>query len=345
MRIAVDAMGSDRAPIPEVAGAVKATAADKAGALEVLLVGDQDRLQRALEIHPKHRRITVVHASEAITMEDQPALAVRRKKDSSLLVAMRLVRDGQADAVVSAGNTGAVMMAARGVLGPIAGVSRSGICQILPTITKKPTVLIDVGANVDCSARQLCEFAEMGMVYARRVLNVREPRVGLLNIGEEQIKGTGVIKTVHQTLTAAKHINFIGNVEPRAVFSGEADVVVCDGFVGNMVLKTSEAVGDLLRMLAVKELKSGWLSKLGALLSYGAFRRLKQTVDPNEYPGAPLLGVNGTVLILHGGSTSQGLANAMRGAGRAVLSELNDHIRAGIEELRRTEAQVSAATS
>ncbi|MDQ1257245.1 MAG: Phosphate acyltransferase, partial [Candidatus Hydrogenedentes bacterium] len=287
MRIAIDAMGSDRAPVSEVHGAVVAA---KSLGVDVLLVGDENELKPALGSYRNPRRITVVHASEVIGMQDAPVSAVRTKKDSSLMVALRLVKSGEADAVVSAANTGAVMVGARVVLGPIRGVARSAICQTLPTV-KDPVLILDLGANVDCTARHLCEFAEMGMVYSKSVIGAKNPRVGLLNIGEEIAKGNEVAKAVHRSLSAAKHINFIGNVEPSAMIDGAADVVVCDGFVGNMVLKTSEAVARLLTSTLKRELKSSLLSRFGALLSMAAFKRLKKGFDPNEYTGAPLLGV------------------------------------------------------
>jgi phosphate acyltransferase len=337
LRIALDAMGSDRAPDPEVRGAVEAT---RNSDVEVVLVGDEARLSKALEAYPKRGKISIVHASQVIEMCDSPIQAVRQKKDSSLLVALRLVKEGAAAGAVSAGNTGAVMMASRTILMPIRGVSRSPICPMLPT-TQNPVVLLDMGANVDCSARHLCDFAEMGMVYSKVALGVDNPRVGLLNIGEEQLKGNELAKTVHRNLTAAEHINFIGNVEPKAMYLGVADVVVCDGFVGNLVLKTSEGAALLIRQLLRRELTSTWTSKLGALLSRGAYRRLKRTIDANEHMGAPLLGVNGTVIILHGACTSKGVANAITGAVRMVECDIVSHIRAGIEELRQAEATLT----
>ncbi|MBI5095776.1 MAG: phosphate acyltransferase PlsX [Candidatus Hydrogenedentes bacterium] len=333
MRIALDAMGSDNAPGPEVRGAVEASL--RSG-VEVILVGDQAVLEPALAAIPKRGKVSIVHASEVIRMTDSPVMAVRQKKDSSLLVALRLVKEGKADGVVSAGNTGAVMVAARTILGPIQGVARSAICQTLPT-TKDPVLILDLGANVDCSARHLCEFAEMGVIYSRYALGVQNPRVGLLNIGEEQLKGNELAKTVHRTLSAAKQINFVGNIEPKALFKGEVDVLVCDGFVGNLVLKTSEAVAGLVTTLVRRELRSSLLSKIGGLLSLGAYRRLKKTVDPNEYTGAPLLGVNGIVIILHGASNARGVANAIRGACIEVECELNEHIREAVHAMRRTE--------
>jgi len=332
MRIALDAMGSDRAPYVEVHGAVIASMAT---GVEVLLVGHSAELKPWLAAYRRPHRVSVVHASEAIGMDESPVKAVREKKDSSLVVATRLVKDGAADGVVSAGNTGAVMVAARTILRPIKGVTRCAICQAIPTI-KDPVLLLDLGANVDCSARHLCEFAEMGMVYSQRALGVRNPRVGLLNIGEEQVKGSEVLKLTHTSLEAVPHINFIGNVEPRALYTGVADVVVCDGLIGNLVLKTSEAVASLMSSAIKRELKSRLMSQLGALLCMGAFRRFKQSVDPNEHGGAPLLGVNGSVIIGHGASSAHGIANAIYAACRAIETGVNDHIREGMQLLRET---------
>lgn len=341
MRIALDALGSDRAPLPEVKGAVEASL--RAEDLQVVLVGDEDLLAKELAKHPSRPNISVRHASEAISMTDSPVQAVRQKKDSSLMVAMRMVKKGEADAVVSAGNTGAVQVAARIVLGPIRGVARSAICQQFPSLGANNVLLIDLGANVDCSARHLCEFAEMGMVYAERALGWKRPRVGLINIGEEQIKGNELSKSVHRHLRASEHINFIGNVEPMAIFKGDVDLAVCDGFIGNLVLKSSEAAAFFVRKGLEREMKRTWVSKLGALLCLGAFKRMKERVDPNDMPGAPLLGVNGTVIITHGSVKSDGIANAIEGARRAVETQINEYIRREIQHLRVTEASLSGA--
>lgn len=323
----------------EVHGAVVAC---KSTNVDILLVGDEAELKPVLAAYRHPARITTVHAPEAVSMEDTPAVAIRQKKNSSLLVGLRLVKSGEADAFVSAGNTGAVMIGARTVLGPIQGVARSAICQMLPT-TKQPVLVLDLGANVDCTARQLCEFAEMGMIYSKRVLGVEMPRVGLLNIGEEDAKGNEVAKAVHRNLSAFDHINFIGNVEPRAMYQGEADVVVCDGFVGNMMLKTTEATAYLVGALLRRELTASWLSRFGALFSLRALNRLKKDFDPNEYSGAPLLGVNGVVLILHGAAKARAIVNGIQGACRAVEARLNEHIEAGVRDLRRSEEIADAA--
>ena len=331
MRIVVDAMGSDNAPYPEVEGAVLASLQTD---IEVTLVGDKATLESELSKYPKHGKIDIVHAAERVMMDDSPMQAIRKKKESSLLIGLRLLKEGKANAFLSAGNTGAVMMGSRVILGPIKGVSRSAICQSLPTTDGGNVVLLDLGANVDCTAEQLCQFAEMGQVYAQLTLGIKEPRVGLINIGEEQAKGNDVAKTVHRNLTASEHIHFIGNVEPKGVFSGKADVVVCDGFTGNIILKTSEAVAGLMKHIIKEELMSSWLTKLGALLSKKAFLNVKKRSDPNEKIGALLLGVNGIVVILHGSCTSAGIKNALIGAKDEFELGLTQHLQQGIEELR-----------
>ncbi len=336
MRIVVDAMGADNAPHPEIEGAIEATRADTA--LDVILVGDEAILSAELNKR-KHPRISIVHAPERVEMTDKPVEAIKKKKESSLLVGMRIVKAGEADAFVSCGNTGAVMVGARVILMTVRGVARAALCQTLPTL-KHPCVVLDLGANVDCNARQLCEFAEMGSIYANRVLGIDQPRVGLLNIGEEQAKGNDLSRRVHQELTAAAHVNFIGNIEPKALYRGDADVVVSDGFVGNVVLKSSEGTAMLITELLKREAFSTLTSKIGALLMRGAFKRLRQQIDPNQSSGALLIGIRGLVYILHGASTSQGVANAIRGAALAAEKDINTHIRQGIEELRDVESKL-----
>jgi glycerol-3-phosphate acyltransferase PlsX len=331
MRVAVDAMGSDGAPDVEVQGAVEASLESDT---EVLLVGDESVLRPKLEAFPKRGNVRIVHASEAIRMHESPVQAIRTKRDASLLVALRLVKAGEAEAVVSAGNTGAVMVGARVILGPLRGVARSAVCQALPTETGR-VVVLDLGANVDCNVRHLCEFAEMGIAYSRYALGVENPRVALLNIGEEDVKGDKILKEVHQRLRSMPHVNFVGNVEPKAIYAGAADVVVCDGFVGNLFLKTSEAVAGLIARLVRQKLESSSMSKLGAVLARKSIMELKKMIDPNEMHGAPLLGVNGLVIIIHGASNARGVANAIHGARIAFENKLNQHIQENIEQFRR----------
>jgi len=333
MLIAVDAMGSDGAPDVEVEGAV---AASLDSDIEIALVGDEAVLNEKLAAYPKKGAIRVVHASEAIGMDESPGIAVRKKKDSSMLVAMRLVKREEASAFVSAGNTGALMFGARAIIGPIRGVARSALCQTLPTRQGR-VALLDLGATVDCTARHLCEFAEMGIAYSQYTLGVENPRVGLLNIGEEDFKGHNVAKEVHAKLRAAPHVNFIGNVEPKAMYAGQSDVVVCDGFMGNIILKTSESVAGFMAKLVKDKLEQSSMSKLGAVLARRSLLDLKATIDPNEYSGAPLLGVKGIVIKVHGSCTAQGVANGIRGAAVAHQNRLIEHIKENIEELRKVE--------
>ncbi len=339
MRIALDAMGSDAAPDIEVEGAVQASLNSD---VEIVLVGDEDLLREKLSAHAKMGNIQVEHAPEVIGAHESPVMAVRKKRQSSLSVAMRMVKEGVAQAIISAGNTGAVMVAARIILGPIPGVLRPAVSQTLPNLTGKAVVL-DLGANVDCSARQLCQFAEMGIAYSRYALGVENPRVALLNIGEENLKGGAIAREAHAILSRAKHLNFVGNVEPRAMTEGKADVVVCDGFIGNLFLKTTEAVGYFMGKLIRETFESTSMSKIGAVLARKALMQMKQTVDPNEYPGAPLLGINGTVTILHGSCSAKGVENAIVGTRIAVENNLIDHIRENIRLLRPVETAVPGA--
>ncbi len=327
MHIALDAMGSDNAPYVEVEGAVQASLDGKC---KISLVGNEEILKRELEKFPKRGDIEIVHASEHITMDDQPVNALRQKKDSSLLVALRKLKNREVDAVVSAGNTGAVMVGARLVLGVIRGISRPAIAQALPTRGGR-VVLLDLGANVDCEARHLYDFAYMGMAYSKYALGVENPRVGLINIGGETTKGNMVLKQAYQMLSQAEGINFVGNIEPNRVFEGETDVAVCDGLIGNIILKTAEAVAKFVGEFMKEQIEKSSMSKLGAVLARSAFLALKKTINPNEYPGAPLLGVQGVVIVLHGASTSVGIANGIRGAATAVESNLIGHIEENVQ--------------
>ena len=334
MRIAVDAMGSDNPPDVEVEGAVHASLNSD---IEIVLVGDETLLEEKLGAYAKKGNITIRHAPEVISSKEQPVVAVRTKKQSSLIVAMRMVKEGEAQAVISAGNTGAVMVAARTILGPIPGVARPAISQTLPTLQGQ-VVMLDLGANVDCTARQLCQFAEMGIAYSHYTLGVENPRVALLNIGEENLKGGAIAREAYNTLSKTAHVNFVGNVEPHALAEGKADVVVCDGFAGNLFLKTSEAVAFCIKKLLRETFESSSMSKFGAVLARKALLQMKQKMDPNEYPGAPLLGICKTVIILHGSCTARGVENAILGTHTAIENNLIDHIRESIVKLRRAEA-------
>jgi len=327
VRVALDAMGGDRGPEVNVEGAV--TAAREFGTA-VILVGVEEELQRHLRQHETHGLPLIVrHAPEVVEMGESPLIALRRKKHSSIRIGLDLVKRGEADAFVSAGNTGAVMATAVVVLGPLPGVERPAIAVVVPTLTGH-AVLLDAGANVDSKARHLVQFAIMGNVYARDFLGLPRPRVGLLSIGEEESKGNELTREVFKELEDEASLNFIGNVEGRAVFNGTTDVIVCDGFTGNVALKISESVLDAMFTLLREELGKDLRGKAGSLLLLPAFERFKRRVDPSEYGGAPLLGVNGVCVISHGRSTGRAIKNAVRAAAECVANKVITHIREGI---------------
>ena len=323
--IAVDAMGGDYAPKHEVEGAIRAV---RALEVKVILVGKQDLLQQELDQHDGSRDlpIEIRHASEVVTMEDSAARAFRTKRDSSIRVASRLVREGMAHGVVSAGNTGAVMATAKMVQGMIPGVDRPALASAFPTLkTNRPVIVVDVGANVDCSARMLAQFAIMGDIYSRVIFRNPRPRIGLLSIGEEEHKGNELTRSVTPLLKSLP-INFTGNVEGRDIYAGETDVIVCDGFVGNVALKVSEGLVDMIGHMLRESLKTTVTRKVGYVLSRRALRRFKKRVDYSEYGGAPLLGVKGVCMIAHGGSNANAIKNAIRVAAEFVQGRVNEKI-------------------
>jgi len=308
MRIAVDAMGGDHAPPVVVDGAV---AASRHSDATLLLVGAAADLDRALARHRDRSLlpIEIVDAGEVIAMTESPAAALRRKPRASIRVAAELLARREAVALVSAGHTGATVMATHAAVGMIDGVDRPALAAAIPT-RARPAVLLDAGANAECRPHHLLQFAVMGSVYARVAWGVDRPRVGLLSIGEEATKGNDLTREAHRLLTGAP-VNFIGNVEGREIYSGSADVVVCDGFTGNVVLKTSEGLVDTVETLLGDELQSGWSSRLGYLLSRGAFQRFRSRVDYTEYGGATLLGVAGLTIVGHGRSSARAVENAI----------------------------------
>ncbi len=325
--IAVDAMGGDHAPRAEVEGAVRAA---RDLGVKVTLVGQEEVVRRELRQHDGYAGlpIEVVHASERITMEDSAARAVRSKRDSSLRVASRLVRDGAAQGLVSAGNTGAIMATAKMVQGVVPGVDRPALAGILPTIVKgSPVVVVDVGANVDCSPRMLSQFAVMGEIYSRVILGHPKPRVGILSIGEEDHKGNEVTRSAAPLLRSLG-LNFIGNVEGRDIYSGDVDVIVCDGFIGNVALKVSEGLVDMVRHLLRESLEATITGKIGYVLAKNAFTDFKKRVDYSEYGGAPLLGVRGVCIICHGRSNANAIKNAIRVAKEFSVGQVNQRIEA-----------------
>jgi glycerol-3-phosphate acyltransferase PlsX len=333
--IALDAMGSDRAPKPEVEGALQA--AHQYG-VRVLLVGPETTVKSELGRHRAARRlpIQVVHASEFITMEDKVE-AIRAKRDSSMRVGLRLVREGQADGFVTAGNTGAAMATAKIVLGAVPGVDRPALVAVFPTTPGTPAMLLDVGANVDCKPENLAQFAVMGDVYFRAMFGKREgtpaPRVGLLSIGEEETKGNELTREAFRLLQQLP-LNFVGNVEGRDLFNGKVDVVVADGFVGNVALKISEGVANLVGTALKESLKATITRQVGALLSRSAFTDFKKRIDHTEYGGAPLLGVKGVCIITHGSSNANAMKNAVRVAAEFAQSGINESIERGLAALR-----------
>lgn len=333
LTIAVDAMGGDHAPKSEVEGAIRAV--QELG-VRVILVGQETVVRAELARHPQAAGlpIEVHHASEFITMEDSAAKAFRSKKDSSVRVAARLVREGVAQGLVSAGNTGACMATAKTVLGMIRGVDRPALASALPSLNGSPVVVLDVGANVDCSAGMLAQFAVMGELYSRIIFHNASPRVGLLSIGEEEHKGNELTKAASPLLKALP-INFIGNVEGRDIFSGGADVVVCDGFIGNVALKVSEGLVEMIKTMLRESLEATVTRKLGYVLSRDAYSDFRKRVDYSEYGGAPLLGLKGVCIICHGRSNPNAIKNAVRVAAEFAGGRVNEKIES---ELDRTEA-------
>ena len=326
-RVALDAMGGDRGPVVNVEGAV---AAARELGLSVLLVGNEEELRGTLQHHSTSGlSISVCHAPETVGMHESPSSALRKKKQSSIRVGLELVKRGEADAFVSAGNTGAVMATAHLTLGPLPGVERPAIALIVPTL-RGHSILLDVGANPDCKPRHLLQFAIMGDIYARQVMGKTSPTVGLLSIGEEESKGNELTREAFKALEEEPSLNFIGNVEGREVFSGTADIIVCDGFTGNIALKISESAAEFFTVLLKEELAKGLIGKVSAVLARGAFRRFKKRVDYTEYGGAPLLGVRGVCIISHGRSTAKAIKNAIRVAAECVENKVVDHISEGI---------------
>ncbi len=343
--IALDAMGSDRAPKPEIEGAIHAA---RQYGVRVLLVGPEPEVKAELDRHraAAHLPIEVVHASEVITMDDKVE-AIRAKRDSSMRVGLRMVREGQAAGFVTAGNTGAAMATAKVVLGAVPGVDRPALAAVFPTAPGNPALLLDVGANVDCTPQNLEQFAVMGDVYFRAMFgqnlagqampgkraHALGPRVGLLSIGEEESKGNELTR---QSLHLLKQLplNFVGNVEGRDLFNGKVDVIVADGFVGNVALKISEGVANLVRTALKESLKATITRQVGALLSRSAFTDFKKRIDHTEYGGAPLLGLKGVCIITHGSSNANAIKNAVRVAAEFSERGINNSIERGLAALR-----------
>jgi len=315
-RIAIDAMGGDHAPAEIIAGAIRAQA--ELG-VEVLLVGDPQQIEPYLNQYTGSYKLEIVTAEDVIAMEEEPLVSVRRKPKASINVAMNLVKQQRADAVVSAGHSGAVMAAALLRLGRLQGIDRPAIGAVFPTmVAGKPVIVLDVGANVDCRPRYLEQFAVMGTVYSQYVLGINEPKVGLLNIGEEDCKGNDLAIRTYQLLQKNPRVEFLGNAEGRDVLSGTFDVIVCDGFVGNVLLKFAEAVGEIMLQMLREELPQGLRGQLGIGLLKPNLKRLKQRIDHAEHGGGLLLGVAGICIISHGSSQAPSIFNAIRLAKEAI---------------------------
>ena len=331
-------MGGDNAPGEIVRGGVEAAVGLED--VKVLLVGVKEQIDAELAKYPKEvaaatkkGTLEVIHAPDVAEMDESPVTAVRKKKDCSINVAMRLVKEGRADAFVSAGNSGAVATSAILNLGRIKGVQRPAIATILPTrIPRRPLLLLDAGANMDCHADWLVQFAIMGSVYSQGVLKRTKPLVGLLSIGTEDCKGNEMTKETFRLLKEVKDIDFRGNVEGHDVFQGQTDVVVCDGFVGNVVLKTSESLAHAVSYFLKRECFRGIFRVLGALLLKGAFKSLKNQLDPDIYGGAPLLGVPGAVIITHGSSSHKAIYYAVKAGVNAARNDVSGLISSRIEE-------------
>lgn len=333
-RIAIDAMGGDHAPDEIVAGALRAQA--ELG-IEVLLVGDPQQIEALMQKHNPSLRCEIVPSEGIVEMHEEPLSAIRRKPKASINVAMELVKQGRADAVVSAGHSGAAMAAALLRLGRLRGIDRPAIGTVLPTIIADKSVLIlDVGANVDCRPKFLEQFAVMGTVYSRFVLGIDDPKVGLLNIGEESSKGNELALRTYPLLKENSQISFIGNAEGRDVLSGRFDVVVCDGFDGNVLLKFAEAVGEVLLQILREELPQGWRGRLGTILLKPNLRRIKQRVDHAEHGGGLLLGVDGICIISHGSSQAPSIFNAIRLAKEAVDHQVLSRIQSQYQKTKAT---------
>lgn len=336
IKISIDCMGGDHGCAVTVPAAIAFV--NRQQDAELILVGREDAIRAELKKHraADHPRLSVVHAEEVVTMDDPVEVALRRKKDSSMRVAITLVKDGAAQACVSAGNTGALMAISRYILKTLAGVDRPAICTLIPNQQDKPTYMLDLGANVDCEPLHLHQFAMMGSALVAAAEGRPKPTVGLLNVGEEDIKGNEVVKQTAQLLRAEHArgvLNFYGNVEGNDIFKGTTDIVVCDGFVGNVVLKASEGLGRFFKVVLTAEFKSSPLNMLGALLARGALKTISKRMNPSRYNGASLLGLRGLVFKSHGGADAYAYEWAIRRAYDAAKNDVLSRIAASIAAL------------
>ncbi len=325
MRIAVDAFGGDNAPDEIVKGSVRAAQNLNC---DIILVGDEAILQQKLqEIGYCGNRITIHHATEVIGGEESPVEAIRHKRDSSMMVALKLCKNKEADAVVSAGNTGAYFAGAFRVLGRIKGIRRPALTAFMPTVNQTKSVMMDVGANADCKPEHLAQFAQMGSLYAEKILNIENPKVYLVNIGTEEHKGNELSQKAHELLKANSNIHFCGNIESRELTTGFADVIVCDGFTGNVIIKAIEGTSSALFGLLKKSFLKSVTTKLAALMMKPHIKSLKSMLDYSEYGGVPLLGIDGVVIKAHGSSNAKAFENAIKSAHVFAETGLNDELR------------------
>ena len=325
MKVVLDAMGGDYAPQVTVEGALQAA---RDFGFDIVLVGDKNVINRELKKYKDEKskkNISIVHASETVEMGESPTTAIRRKRDSSIAVAVNLLKEKKADALVSAGNTGAAVAAVILNLGLLPQIKRPGIAIVIPTL-KGVSLIIDVGANIDPKPEHLLQYAIMADIYSRYILKKDNPKIGLLNIGEEASKGTELIKETYKLLSSQPGLNFIGNIEGKDMFSGKSDCIVCDGFIGNIGLKICESIAETMVAFFKKELGRNWLVRLGAGLCSPAFTALQKEVDYSECGGAPLLGVDGNCIIAHGGSNTKAIRNAIKVAKEFVDYKINQHI-------------------
>lgn len=323
-RIAVDAMGGDYAPNEIVAGAIRAS---EELDVDIILVGDHSQVKQALDLHPSSKSLEIVNAPEIIAMGEEPLRALRRKPQASINVAMNLVKNGQADGVISAGHSGAAMAAAKLRLDTLPGIKRPAIGALFPTmLAGKSVIILDVGANVDSDPEYLEQFGVMGSVYSKYILGIEAPQVGLLNMGEEPGKGDKLAKDAYKLLEANPQICFKGNAEGRDVLSGEFDVIVCDGFVGNVLLKFTEAIGEIMLQILKQELVAGWRGQLGTAVLKPNLKRIKQRIDHAEHGGGLLFGVAGVCIISHGSSQAPSIFNAIRLAKEAISNRVIERI-------------------
>ncbi|WP_297435106.1 phosphate acyltransferase PlsX [uncultured Clostridium sp.] len=329
MRIAIDAMGSDNSPSAEIQGCIQAL--KEFSDIHMVISGKEDEISKELsKFEYDKSRISVVNATEVISPNEEPVRALKQKKDSSLVKALNLVKSGDCDAVLSAGSTGAFLAGSTLIVGRIKGIKRPALAPVMPG-KNGPFMIIDAGANVDSKAQFLVQFAKMGEIYFKTVLGTENPKVGLVNIGAEEEKGNELTKEAHKLLKAEDDINFIGNVEPRDVSTGDIEVLVCDGFVGNTILKMYEGTAKTILTMIKEEIMSSFISKVGAVFLSGTFKKLKKKMDYKEYGGAPFLGVNGICIKAHGSSDAKAFKNAIGQARKFYNNNLIEKIKSEIE--------------